>query len=211
MVAATIREGAPKSLTPVPLTAARDALARLSTPRKKTGAEQKLDEILRNLQTQKSAAAREAAQRKLERVKAKLEALKLAAGSAAATGDARLARRVAKDIRDAARELGRALADAGSAGGRAVAAAGVSAGSDQAPQVAKPAGDDLATLKSEAAGLVKELRKIMRKLRVTALHRQPARKDRAEMEKMFGEADRELMALQAAAAPSPGMRVDLAV
>ena len=224
MVATTIREG-----TPAPLTAARDALAKLSTARKKTEAEQKLDEILRDLHTQKSAAAKEAARRKLERIKAKLEALKLAAGSAAATGDARLARRVTKEIRDAARELGRALADAGSGGaagaaaasaGAAAAKAEASAGSDKAPGAAKlagdqirsaAAGDDLATLKGEATGLVKELKKIMRKLRETALHPHLERKDRAEMEKMFAEADRELAALQAAAAPTPGMAVDLAV
>lgn len=223
MAATSIREGAP-----APLTAARDALARLSVPRKKTDAERKLDEILRDLDTQKSNAAKEAARRKLERIKARLEALKLAAGSAAATGDARLARRVAKEIRDAARELGRALADAGASGsgaaaasaGAAAAKAEAAAGSDQAPGAAKAAGeqirgnaagDDLASLKGEAIGLVKELKKIMRKLRETALHPYPDRRDRAEMEKMFAEADRELAGLLAAAAPSSGMTVNLSV
>lgn len=75
---------------------AREALESLRQPRKKTDAEQKLDEVLQNLKTSKSEAAREAARRKLEQIKTKLNALKLAAGSAAATGDARLARKVAK-------------------------------------------------------------------------------------------------------------------
>lgn len=223
MVAVTSTEG-----IPAPLAAARDALARLSVPRKKTEAERKLDEILRDLHAQKGNAAKEAARRKLERIKARLEALKLAAGSAAATGDARLARRAAKEIRDAARDLSRALADAGGSNAGAVAAsAGVAvakaesaAGSDKGTDAAKAAGaqirgaaagDDLATLKSEATGLVKELKKIMRKLRETALHPHLERRDRAEMEKMFAEADRELAGLLAAAAPTPGMAVDLAV
>lgn len=216
MVAAITREG-----IPAPLTAARDALAKLQTPRKKTEAERKLDEILRELHTQKSNAAKEAARRKLERVKARLEALKLAAGSAAATGDARLARRVAKEIRDAARELGRALADAGGSAGAGAAAAkaeGSTKAGDTAAGAAKAAGeqirsaaagDDLATLKGEAAGLAKELKKIMRKLRETALHPQLERKDRTEMEKMFAEADRELAGLLAAASPAPGMAVNI--
>lgn len=223
MVAVPAREAMP------PMIAARDTLARLTAPRKKTEAEQTLDEILRNLHTQKSEAAKEAARRKLERIKAKLEALKLAAGSAAATGDARLARKVAKDIRDAARELSRALAEAGGSGGaaatvsagaaaaRAEAAAGIeSAEPDAAAQAGRQirsaaSGDDLATLKSEAAGLVRDLRKILRKLHETALHPRLDRRDRVEMDRMVAEADRELAALQAAAAPSPGMAVNLSV
>lgn len=208
---------------------ARDALAALTAPRPKSDAEQRLDQILNDLKSSKSKAAREAARRKLQQLKAKLEALKLAAGSAADTGDARLARKVAKEIRDAARELGRALAAAGEGGGIAVSAslpaaggAGVAkteatAGDDVATGDAqKTAGaqikgtaesDDLASLKSEAQGLVKELKKIMRKLRETAMHKLDP-KERHEMDKMFREADRELVALLAAAAPTPGMAVD---
>lgn len=228
MVAVPAREGAPAFPgAQGPMIAARDALARLSAPRKKTEAEQRLDEILRDLHSQRSQAAKEAARRKLEQIKAKLEALKLAAGSAAATGDARLARKVAKEIRDAARELGRALAEAGGSGsagaaasaGVATAKADAAAGRETAvPGAAKTAGeqirsaasgDDLAALKGEAAGVLREFKKIMRKLRVTALHPHLDRKDRIEMDRMFAEADRELAALQAAAAPSPGMTVNI--
>jgi hypothetical protein len=215
MVAEIAGNAVPKSLL-----AAREALAGLKAPRVKTEAEQKLDEVLRDLKSTKSKAAQEAARRKLERLKARLEALKLAAGSAAATGDAKLARKVAKEIRDAARELGRALAaaggDAGSAGvaasaGTASVAATETKTGEQIKTVAAPAvgtpgqGNDLATLKSEAMGMLKELKKIMRKLRETGLHPNIPSKDRIEMEKMFAEAEREMTGLQAAAMPGPAM------
>jgi hypothetical protein len=70
-------------------------------------------------------------------------------------------------------------------------------------------GNDLTSLKSEAAGLLKELKKIMRKLRETAFHPDVAKKDRVEMEKMLAEAERDLAGLQAASLPSPGGAVDL--
>jgi hypothetical protein len=203
--------------------AARDALETLRQPRQKTDAERKLDDVLQNLKTRKSEAAREAARRKLEQIKTKLNALKLAAGSAAATGDARLARKVAKEIRDAARELGKALNEAGGGSGVAMVAAG---GMLKAEQAAAPTemepksagapfpGDDLAGLKSEAAGLLTELKKIMRKLRETAFHPDVEKgdvekKDRAGMEKMLAEAERELAGLHAAALPSAGGTIDL--
>lgn len=215
MVAEIAGNAVPKSLL-----AAREALAGLKAPRVKTEAEQKLDEILRELKSTKSKAAEEAARRKLERLKARLEALKLAAGSAAATGDAKLARKVAREIRDAARELGRALAaaggNAGSAGlaasaGAASAAATEAKAGEQIKTAAAPAaetpgqGNDLATLKSEAMGMLKELKKIMRKLRATGLHPNIPPKDRSEMEKMFAEAEREMAGLQAAAMPGPSV------
>lgn len=202
---------------------ARDALEALRAPRQKTEAERKLDEVLQNLKTRKSEAAREVARRKIEQIKTKLNALKLAAGSAAATGDAKLARKVAKDIRDAARELGKALNEAGggiapvpTAGGEAVAKteqrdqAGKSASGQAGEQMkALAIGNDLASLKSDATGLLKELTKIMRKLRETAFHPGLDRKDHAEMEKMLAEAERELAGLQAAALPAAGGTVDL--
>lgn len=223
MVAEIAGNAIPKSLL-----AAREALAGLKTPRPKTDAEQKLDEILHELKSSKSKAAEEAARRKLERLKARLEALKLAAGSAAATGDAKLARKVAKEIRDVARELGRALAAAGGSGGGAGLAASAGNASAVAVEakagertnsaapaatvpgaapspVARDTGDGLAALKSEAMGMLKELKKIMRKLRETGLHPNIPRKDRIEMDKMFAEAERELAGLQAAAMPGPAM------
>ncbi|MFN4309668.1 MAG: hypothetical protein ACK4FK_03665 [Ferrovibrio sp.] len=222
MVAEIAGNAVPRSLL-----ATREALAGLKTPRVKTEAEQKLDEILHELKSSKGKAAQEAARRKLEQIKARLEALKLAAGSAAATGDARLARKVAKEIRDAARELGRALAAAGgssaaslsgaAAAGAASAAsaAETKASGEKSLDAAKAAGaqvraaatgDDLAGLKGETLGLLKELRKIMRKLRETGLHPGIPPKERAEMERMFAEAERELAGLRAvAASPAGGM------
>lgn len=196
---------------------ARDALESLRQPRKKTEAERRLDEVLQNLKTKKSEAAREAARRKIEQIKAKLNALKLAAGSAAATGDARLARKVARDIRDAARELGKALNESGSGGATPMVTGNNDTKAERVapeknqvePTKALANGNDLAGLKSEAAGLMTELKKIMRKLRETAFHPEVVKKDRAEMEKMLAEAERELSGLQAAALSSPGGAVDL--
>lgn len=201
---------------------ARDALAALRKPRQKTEAEQKLDEVLQNLKSKKSDAAKEAARRKMEQLKAKLQALKLAAGSAAATGDPKLARKVAQDIRDAVRQLSKAMSEAGAGSGSApVAAAGSTpvaadsekSASDQAGQQMKAmaSGDDLASLKSEAASLAKELKKIMRKLRETSLHPGLDKKDHIEMEKMFSEAEREISGLEAASAPGMGAAVDVSV
>lgn len=202
---------------------ARDALAALRKPRQKTDAEQKLDGILQNLKSKKSDAAREAARRKIEQLKARLQALKLAAGSAAATGDPKLARKVAQDIRDAVRQLSKALGEAGSSGGGVpvvatggtpvVAESGKDGAADQAAAQIKAAtgGDDLASLKSEAAGLAKELKKIMRKLRETAFHPGLDKKDRVEMEKMFAEAEREISGLEAASAPGLGGALDVSV
>ncbi len=193
---------------------ARDRLDAMRQPRKKTEAERKLDEVLQDLKSRKSEAAKEAARRKIEQIKAKLNALKLAAGSAAATGDAKMARKVAKDIRDAARELGKALNEAGggatplpATGGGATKVEQAAAQKDEVQKTASS--NDLANLKSEATGLLRDLKKIMRKLREAAFHPEMVRKDRAEMEKMLAEAERELSGLQAAALPLPGGVIDL--
>lgn len=191
---------------------ARDALEALRAPRQKTDAERKLDDILQNLKAEKTDAAREAARRKIAQIKAKLQALKLAAGSAAATGDAKLARKVAQDIRDAARELGKALNEAGSGKGMTPAIAGNTTDGEKAATQQKQAlaaGSDLAALKGEAAELAKELKKIMRKLREASLHPGLNRKDRGEMDRTVGEAERALSGLQAAAAPATGGAVDI--
>lgn len=204
---------------------ARDRLDAMRQPRKKTDAERKLDEVLQDLKSRKSEAAKDAARRKIEQIKAKLNALKLAAGSAAATGDAKMARKVAREIRDAARDLGKALHEAGG-GGAPLAATGDATraepaaaqrtevektGSDQAREQLKAlaSGNDLANLKNEATDLLRDLKKIMRKLRETALHAAMVRKDRVEMEKMLAEAERELSGLQAAALPLPGGAINL--
>lgn len=218
MVAEIGRDSVPKALI-----AARDALAAMKTPRRKTEAERKLDEILRDLSTRKNQAAQEAARRKLERIRVKLEALKLAAGSAAATGDARRARRVAKEIRDAARELGHALAVVKGGNTGLIASTGAAAAMKAEPAASSeaevksaaaqkpPQQSDLAMLKGEALGVLKALKKVMRKLRETGLHPGIAAKDRAEMEKTFREAERELTGSLAAAIPTAGEAVDLAV
>lgn len=97
------------------LLAQHTALERLRKPREKTEAETKLDEVLSAMKNDGAEAARQ----KLERIKAKLKMLQLAAGSAAASGDAKAARSVARQIQEAARELSDALRAAGGNGGGA--------------------------------------------------------------------------------------------
>ncbi|WP_300299596.1 hypothetical protein [Ferrovibrio sp.] len=206
MVTEIARNGTPKALL-----AARDALTGQKTARPKTEAERKLDEILQQLQNSQGNAAREAARWKLDQAKIRLEGLKLAAGSAAAMGDARMAGRVARDIRDAARDISRALADAG--GGvtaRIVPQPLVDAAQAAAKQNKTSAtGNDLATLQDDAAVLLKDFRKIMRRLRLTGMNPDIQTKERAEMGRLFAAADRELVGLRAAVTPRPGRAVDL--
>jgi len=99
------------------------ALAALQAPRRRTEAETKLGEILNDLKHTGATGGAEAAQRKLERIRARLEALKLLAGTAAATGDARSARALARQVRDLAKELAATVRNAGDGGAGPVGAA----------------------------------------------------------------------------------------
>lgn len=108
----------------------QQALDKLRKPREKTEAETKLDEIITSMKRHARDGGAEAARQKLERIKAKLKMLEMAAASAAASGDAKAARAVARQIKEAAKEMSDALraAGGGSAGGAGAGSAGAGAG-----------------------------------------------------------------------------------
>lgn len=252
------------------LPAMQQALEGLRRPRQKTEAETKLDEILASMKRNAKSGGAEAARQKLERIKAKLKMLQLAAGSAAASGDAKAARAVARQIKEAAKELSDALRGAGgggmSAGG--VGAAGIGAGgmgaaglsampseaqqaqsaaikqmdadnpehqaklnggtlgegrkvdaegravallkiqqAEDALQNAPQKSDDKdkadaakgqADLKAEARSLLAQMRKILEQARLALLHPQAKRKDAANAQDEFRDADQALAGLNAA-------------
>lgn len=142
------------------------ALAALQAPRRRTEAETRLGEILNDLKHAGASGGAEAAQRKLERIRARLEALKLLAGTAAATGDPRSARALARQVRDLARELAATVRNAGDgSAGPAGAAAKADAGKvapltpqDIARQVGGTVGEGRAVdAAARAAAMVKAL------------------------------------------------------
>ncbi|WP_374631870.1 hypothetical protein [Ferrovibrio sp.] len=121
------------------LPAMQTALEKLRKPREKTEAETKLDEVLSAMKRSAENGGAEAARQKLERIKAKLKMLELAAGSAAASGDAKAARAVARQIQQAAKEMADALRGAGGGSGGAGSAnitPGVGDASAQSSQLA---------------------------------------------------------------------------
>ncbi len=118
------------------LPAMQTALEKLRKPREKTEAETKLDEVLSAMKRSAENGGAEAARQKLERIKAKLKMLELAAGSAAASGDAKAARAVARQIQQAAKEMADALRGAGGGSGGANITPGVGDASAQSSQLA---------------------------------------------------------------------------
>ena len=236
MVASIPGNGIPKSLL-----AARDTLSATASARPKTDAEQKLDDVLTGLKSSSSSLATTMARHKIEQARVRLAGLQLAAGSAAAMGDARLARSVAKDIRDAAREISRALSGAGAGGAGAIqpkkpealtldaapvtdpkkplsaaqsAAAQIRASLGFGPavgadgSVGEISSEDLATLKTDAAEINGALKKVMRRLLLTGMNPMLEPRDRNEMYRMFGDANREIGNLQITTKPTAGMTVN---
>jgi hypothetical protein len=238
MVASIPGNGIPKTLL-----AARDTLSATKSARPKTEAEQKLDDVLTGLKSSSSSLAATMARHKIEQARVRLAGLQLAAGSAAAMGDGRLARSVAKDIRDAAREISRALSGAGAGGAGAIQPKKPEALTLNAPPVTDPkkplsaaqsaaaqiraslgfgppvgidgiagtgeiSSEDLATLKTDAAEINGALKKVMRRLLLTGMNPMLESRDRNEMYKMFGDANREIGNLQNTTKPTAGMTVN---
>jgi hypothetical protein len=81
--------------------------------RPKTTTEQNLDAVLTSLKGGSGVAATNQAKRQIDQARVKLAGLMLAAGSAAAMGNGRMARNVADDIRTIARDLSRTLSGSG--------------------------------------------------------------------------------------------------
>lgn len=242
------------------LPAMQQALEGLRKPRQKTEAETKLDEILAGMKRNAKSGGAEAARQKLERIKAKLKMLQLAAGSAAASGDAKAARAVARQIKEAAKELSDALRAAGGnvGGGAAGMGAGISAMPSEAQQAQSAATKEMnadnpehqailnggtrgegrkadaegravallkirqaedalqnapqksddkdkadaakgqADLKAEARSLLAQMRKILEQARLALLHPLAKKKDAANAQDEFRDADQALAGLNTA-------------
>lgn len=133
------------------LPAMQTALEKLRKPREKTEAETKLDEVLSAMKRSAENGGAEAARQKLERIKAKLKMLELAAGSAAASGDAKAARAVARQIQQAAKEMADALRGAGGGSG------GGSSGANITPGIGNTPGVGDASAQSSQLAAIKEM------------------------------------------------------
>lgn len=184
--------------------------------RPKSQAEQTLDEVLTGLKGSGGTMATEMARSRLNQTRVKLAGLQLAAGSAAAMGDGRMARNVAQDIRDAARELNRLFSGSGATGGvkppipqplapDASKAEPQSAAQSAAAQIkammgygstSQIADADLAGLKGEAAEITGALKKVMKRLMLTGQNPLVDPADRSGMQQMFGAASGEIDRLQ---------------
>jgi len=208
-------------------TASASPQAATAPARVKTAAEQKLDAVLSSLKGSSGVSGADQARRQIGRVRVKLAGLMLAAGSAAAMGNGRMAKTVADDIRSIARDLGRTFSSAASkpvipralAGAAAQAEAPRSAAQSAAAQIkaalgygtgstaAIPAGD-LDQLKTEAGEVVDALRKVMKKVQFAGMNPLLDNRDRTAMQSMFGDANRELASLQKALKPGAGDKLN---
>jgi hypothetical protein len=150
-------------------------------------------------------APKEAAAAKVAHLRNKLLAIKLAAGTATATGDLRFARSALHDIRAVTKELTQALKDAG-----LIKSTGVPADSQAKPAgaEAKVAPDDaLGQTGEEAKGLVRDLRKVLAKLHlalVAAQIRGAGPEEIRAAEKQLRDTERDLQALSASLSAKGG-------
>lgn len=206
-----IGSSTPQSALPLRSTAAADKAAL----RPKSQAEQTLDEMLTSLKGSGGTMATEMARSKISQTRVKLAGLQLAAGSAAAMGDGRMARNVAQDIRDAARELNRLFSGSGATAGvkpQALTPTETptepqSAAQSAAAQIkammgygaATPVTDaNMADLKGEVAEVAGALQKVMKRLMLTGNNPLVDPAQRGAMQQMFGAASGEIDRLRAA-------------
>ena len=132
-------------------------------------------------------APKKAAAAKVEYLRNKLMAIKLAAGTATATGDLKFARSALHDIRSLTKELTQALKDAG-----IIKETGLPG--DPKPRTDATA-DELGQAGEDARGLIKDLRKVLSKLRlalVAAQIRGASAEEIRAAEKQLRDTEKEL-------------------
>lgn len=225
MVADIAGNGAPKALLN-----ARE-IAAPKPPREKTAAEQKLDEVLANLKASTGNTATAVARRQIGQMEIRMEALKLAAGSAAAMGNGRMARGIAEDIRNAARDLTRTLGSSESSGpvprqlemkpaaeekpkkaaqmvaDQIRAMLGFGRAGDKGSSVSFTGSistEDMPGLQSEAGALAGDLKKVLKTLQQTGMNPLLSDDDRQAMNQTILEADAAVSRLKKAATPAAG-------
>jgi hypothetical protein len=151
-------------------------------------------------------APKKAAAAKVAHLRNKLMAIKLAAGTATATGDLKFARSAIQDIRALAKELTQALKDAGLLRG-----AGPSVGPEAKDAESRPAGasDEIGQAAEDAKALTKDLRKVVAKLRVAliAAHIRGASSEEVrQVERQLRDTEKDLQALSASLSAKGGGR-----
>lgn len=134
-----------------------------------------------------------AAAAKVDYLRSKIDAIKLATGAAAATGDLGFARSAIREVRALTKELTQALEDAGVLKQPALPGEKPGTAPDQASEGGKE--------------IVKELKKIVDKLRlavVAARIRGASPEEIKEVEKQLSDGEKELQSLAGSLAARPG-------
>ncbi|MSP48581.1 MAG: hypothetical protein EXQ95_04565 [Alphaproteobacteria bacterium] len=175
---------------PVPTEAQADALVRLETVR-----------------AEMQDAPAKAAAAKVAHLRNKLMAINLAARTASATGDLKFARSAIADVRALAKELAQALKDAG-----LIKESGVLAGAkakDESTATTKETTGEADTGEAREGGreLVKELHKIVAKLRVALIAAQirgASPQEIKDVEKQLRDGEKELQSLNGALGAKAG-------
>lgn len=137
-------------------------------------------------------APQKAAAAKVAFLRNKMMAVQLAAGTASATGDLKFARSAINDMRALVKDLARALKDAGMTQGPAAA------GSTAAAPPPEPAPAESGQAQDAAGELVKELKKVVGKLRIALVAAQIRGADPEavkEAEKNLRDGEKELQSL----------------
>ncbi len=191
----------PAALSPsdvVRATALTGALDRLKQRPPLTAGQAEALDRLGSVQADLKDAPKRAAAAKVAYLRNKMIAVQVAAGAASATGDLKFARSAIHDMRALVKDLARALEDAGIAGGPAAQAPRpADAGATAAP-VAETVPPETGQARNAAQELVKELKKVISKLRialVAAQIRGAHPQEVKEAEKNLRDGEKELQSL----------------
>lgn len=182
------------------------ALDRLKQRAVPTRAQADAIATLDSVHAEMKEAPKKAAAAKVDFLRSKLEAIKLAAGTASATGDLGFARSAIREVRALTKELTQALKDAGLLKDTPRLPGGKS-------QPAERSGTDLDQAREGGKELVKELKKVVDKLRlavVAARIRGASPEEIKEVEKALRDGEKELQSLSGSLAAQPaGPMIDV--
>lgn len=191
----------PASLSPSDVaraTALTGALDRLKQRPSLTSGQSEALDRLSAVQADLKDAPKKAAAAKVAYLRNKMMAAQLAAGTASATGDLKFARSAIHDMRALVKDLARALKDAGVVGGPAAQGPRLPDADAATAPAAETAPADAAQARDSARELVKELKKVISKLRialVAAQIRGATPEEVKEAEKNLRDGEKELQSL----------------
>lgn len=176
------------------------ALDRLKQRPVPTGAQSDALATLDNVHAEMKEAPKKAAAAKVAYLRSKIEAIKLAAGVASGTGDLGAARSTLHEVRALTKELTQALKDAGLLKEGAALPGEKSASGERA-------GTDADQAREGGKEIVKELKKVVDKLRlavVAARIRGASPEEVKDVEKALRDAEKEMQSLAGDLAAKPG-------